>query len=343
MIVKNEEKHIEKCLNSAKNFVDEIIIVDTGSSDKTREIAKKFTDKIFEFNWVNDFSKARNFSISKASSDWILVLDGDETIEEIDFKKLKALIETENDAAYMIHRNYTNDYACSGFISIKESDYSFKEAEGFFDVKIIRLFRNDPHYVFDGIIHETPDKSIFENSKRISNTSLVIHHFGNLDKNLVAAKKNSYIDLLRERVNNNDFQEKTEDYVLFELASELMRLGRFSEAESYLIKANTLVEKPEYLLQLGGLYIHLKKLDLAERVLIKASNIKKSFDACNNLGIVYAMKKEYNRAVKKFQDALDINPNDASIYMNFANLYKEMGKKDKQQFYLEKYHALARK
>jgi len=72
LITKNEELFLEQCLNSVKDLVDEIIIVDTGSIDKTKEIAKKFTDKIYDFEWCDDFSKARNEFFKYATKDWIL-------------------------------------------------------------------------------------------------------------------------------------------------------------------------------------------------------------------------------------------------------------------------------
>ncbi|WP_125154915.1 tetratricopeptide repeat-containing glycosyltransferase family 2 protein [Clostridium rectalis] len=91
MIVKDEELTLERCLNCAKDFVDEIIIVDTGSKDKTKEIAKKFTSKIYDFQWIQDFASARNFSFSKATKEYIFYLDADDIILEEDQKKLKNL------------------------------------------------------------------------------------------------------------------------------------------------------------------------------------------------------------------------------------------------------------
>ncbi len=84
IIAKNEEKNIERCLSSIQHFDCEIIVVDTGSTDRTKEIAQKYGAKVYDFEWINDFSAARNFSISKASYDWILVLDCDEWTEESD-------------------------------------------------------------------------------------------------------------------------------------------------------------------------------------------------------------------------------------------------------------------
>ena len=78
MIVKNEEKVLARCLDSVKDLVDEIIIVDTGSGDKTKAIAASYTDKIYDFTWVHDFSAARNFAFSKASCEYIYSADADE-------------------------------------------------------------------------------------------------------------------------------------------------------------------------------------------------------------------------------------------------------------------------
>ena len=80
MIVKNEEKFLAGCLESVKNIVDEIIIVDTGSTDKTIEIANSYNAKVYHFEWKNDFSLARNESIKHATGDWILILDADERL-----------------------------------------------------------------------------------------------------------------------------------------------------------------------------------------------------------------------------------------------------------------------
>ncbi len=88
MIVKNEEEVLERALKSAQPVADEIIIVDTGSTDKTEEIAKKFTDKVFNFAWVDDFSLARNYSFSKATCDYIIWLDADDEISEENQQKL---------------------------------------------------------------------------------------------------------------------------------------------------------------------------------------------------------------------------------------------------------------
>ncbi|MEW6003159.1 MAG: glycosyltransferase, partial [Nitrospirota bacterium] len=93
MIVKNEEQNIARALSSVKPVVDEMIVVDTGSTDRTKDIAKAFGAKVYDFAWTDSFSDARNFSLSKASGKWILVLDADEVISAFDHEKLRELIK----------------------------------------------------------------------------------------------------------------------------------------------------------------------------------------------------------------------------------------------------------
>lgn len=94
MIVKNEEKNLPGCLDSIKDWVDEIVIVDTGSTDKTIEIAKSYGATVYEQPWQDDFSFHRNFSMSKATKEWIFIIDADETVPDEDGKKMKGLLGT---------------------------------------------------------------------------------------------------------------------------------------------------------------------------------------------------------------------------------------------------------
>ena len=82
MIVKNEERILARCLDSLKGIAEEIIIVDTGSTDRTKEIAARYTDHIYDFTWVDDFSAARNFAFSKATKEYIYSADADEVLDE---------------------------------------------------------------------------------------------------------------------------------------------------------------------------------------------------------------------------------------------------------------------
>ena len=92
-IAKNEEKNIRHWVNSVKRFADEIIVVDTGSTDHTREIAAEEGAELYEFPWCNDFSAAKNFALDKASGDWIVMLDADEYFDEASQQKLRSILQ----------------------------------------------------------------------------------------------------------------------------------------------------------------------------------------------------------------------------------------------------------
>jgi hypothetical protein len=140
MILKNEEENLKNCLSKVANFVDEIIVVDTGSNDNTKIIASEFTDKIYDFKWCNDFSKARNFSISKATNDWIIILDADEFI--INFNK---------NSVYEFIRNLSNKNKVGRIqrINIMEDLSGNKK----YVERVNRLF-NRHYFHYEGIIHE---------------------------------------------------------------------------------------------------------------------------------------------------------------------------------------------
>lgn len=108
MIVKNEEKLLARCLDSIEDLMDEIIIVDTGSTDRTKEVAACYTDKVFDFVWVNDFAAARNFAFSKASMEYIYSADADEVLDEENrenFRRLKETLLPEIDIVQMYYAN----------------------------------------------------------------------------------------------------------------------------------------------------------------------------------------------------------------------------------------------
>ena len=108
MIVKNEEAVLARCLDSLQGIADEIVIVDTGSTDRTKEIAKLYTSRIYDFTWIYDFAAARNFAFSKATCDYIYSADADEVLEEKDrekFMQLKQALLPEIEIVEMIYVN----------------------------------------------------------------------------------------------------------------------------------------------------------------------------------------------------------------------------------------------
>ena len=140
MIVKNEEDVLERCLNSAACLVDEIIIVDTGSTDSTREIAARFTSQIFDFPWRDDFSAARNEAFSHASMDYCMWLDADDVIPEKDQKAFLSLKETLDPTVSVVMAPYHTGFDESGRVTFSY----YRE----------RLIKNRAGMRWTGAVHE---------------------------------------------------------------------------------------------------------------------------------------------------------------------------------------------
>nr|MCR5446016.1 glycosyltransferase family 2 protein [Schwartzia sp. (in: firmicutes)] len=143
VIVKNEEKNIESWLESARRLADQIIVVDTGSEDKTKALAAEGGAELFDFPWCNDFSAAKNYALEQADGDWIVFLDADETIRENDAPKAREAME-----------RYLKDMRVMGFVC-RLVDYDQKEPEvEKDDCYQIRIFRNSRSIRYEGRIHE---------------------------------------------------------------------------------------------------------------------------------------------------------------------------------------------
>ena len=161
MIVRDEAFFLARCLDAVADHVDEIVIVDTGSRDQTREIAARYTDNICQFDWVDDFAAARNYSLSKASGDWILVLDADELIEPGDMAKLRQTIrQTDQDAFFLIQYNYNNDPLTRDWQPVTQPSQYSAGYSGYRRNPIGRLFRTDRNIHFQGAVHEIIDPSL---------------------------------------------------------------------------------------------------------------------------------------------------------------------------------------
>ena len=185
MIVKNEERHLARCLASVKNAVREIVIVDTGSKDRTKDIAEIFGANIYNCEWNRDFSYARNLSISKATADWILILDADETVASSDIGALAKVAQRRNQYARaysLVTRNYTNDAGVEGW-QANDGVYSEEEAGiGWYPSEKVRLFPNKPDIRFENPVHELVEPAIRRAGIPIIKCAVPIHHYGTLDR-----------------------------------------------------------------------------------------------------------------------------------------------------------------
>ena len=326
MITKNEEKYLQQCLSSVKDFVDEIIVVDTGSTDKTKEIAKKFSANVFDFKWVDDFSAARNESLKRATKDWILVLDADEKLAKKDLEKLKELTIDENYVAYyFVIRTYTDESSAAGWSSSKEDDYEESRcASGWFATKMVRMFKNRSNIYFDGVIHETVRDSI-EDAGKIKESDFPIHHFGRLTNEKSSFKKELYQKLTKLKMSaKEDFHSYSQ------LAIQAQETGNFEKAIEYFkksIELNSQYFKSWF--NLGACYLKLSRLNDAEEALTRAIKLNPDdFSTHNNLAITYSQLNRPMDAINEFGLALKLNPNNANAYFNFGILLDEIGKKD---------------
>jgi len=206
MIVKNAEKTIEKCIKSVEHLVDEIVIVDTGSTDKTVSILNKIPNvNLYHFSWCNDFSAARNFSLEKTTGDYILVIDDDEFVVN----------GTRSDLEQLMKQNAIgriNQY--SKFKRDNQDYYS--------SIYISRFFPRNLRY--SGTIHE----QIIGDNPRLS-MNLTVEHSGYYKTN----KSDRNIPLLIKELERNP----EDPYYLFQLGQELRIKKQFEKALSFLKKS----------------------------------------------------------------------------------------------------------
>ncbi len=229
IIVKNEKNHLARCLRSVKPVVDEIILVDTGSSDETKDIARVFGAQVYDFLWVDDFSKARNFSLSKASGEWVLVLDADEIISPMSHEKFRTIVKKSSNKplAYSIQtRNYTHRSNTFGWTPNK-GEYPNEEAGmGWFSSDKVRLFTNDARIQFANPVHELVEPCLSALKIPIHNCSIPVHHYGKLEEAKNIEKNQVYSDLGKKKLKNNSRNLSS----LKELAIQSAQLGKHKAA-----------------------------------------------------------------------------------------------------------------
>jgi glycosyltransferase involved in cell wall biosynthesis len=285
MITKDEERFIARCLNSVHPVVDEIIVVDTGSADRTREIAELFDAKIYSFQWTGDFSAARNYCISKAAGHWIFSLDADEVISEDDHSLFRHLVRdvTPGPIAYsFVTRNYTIDFNQVGWFA-NDGTYRCEEAGcGWIATEKIRLFPNHRRILYDYAVHEMVEPSIHRENIEIRSCSIPIHHYGPLLTDKKNLKLKSYYRIGREKLDSLG----DNIVALYELANQAAILGKTAEA-----------------VELWGRFLALKT-DVPE--------------AYVHLSTVYFQLQDYRSAVKTAKKALELDPEMKEAIYNYC-------------------------
>lgn len=334
MIVRNEEQYLSGCLSKIIDKVDEIVVVDTGSTDNTKNIAEKYTDKIFDFKWCYDFAKARNFSISMAGNDWVLILDADEEV------------------------NTFNNQTVSKFIAINDKVVgriniinTFEDANGMknFFQKANRFF-NRNYFIYEGIIHEqvvaitgedyeTVDIEISAShvgyEKGVLNRTNKINRNKELLNRAIAVKSND--PYLYYQLGKTYFIEK--DYTQAELIfTTALRLGihtkyvyvqdliesygyalvnseKYKEALELKKYEDTYKDKPDFNFIMGIIYMNNSMFQEAVTKFLACQNNKEckiagvnSYLANYNIGVIYECLDICKESVKYYKKCGNYEP-----------------------------------
>jgi len=210
MMVKNEERTLSQCLDSVRGLADELIVVDTGSSDATPSIAASYGARVlpFDFTTVN-FSAARNHAIAHASGRWILMLDADEKLDADSAPMIEELVGLDENAGYFLERhNHSSDS------KPPTTDY------------VVRLFPNRLDYRYRGRVHETVDASILAGGGCLNKTAIRIDHNFSSDPEARRRKNHWYIEILKEEIAADPSDDSRLDF----LAAEYHQLEMYDEA-----------------------------------------------------------------------------------------------------------------
>ncbi len=334
IIAKNEESVIGTCLSSVEFLADEIIVVDTGSSDRTVEIAGQYGAKIIHHKWNDDFSDARNTAIANATCRWILTLDCDEVIAEQDISTIKQLTTASGVDGYLLEqRNYVDQYVdgfkpCSGEYR-EELDYS-----GYFPIPIVRLFRNHPSLCYTGRVHEQVS-NITGDGLNVVHADIPVHHYGKVrGRNIIADKMTEYLKLGEKKVEDNPENPQAH----YEYAMVAWQQGDSDTAASAFEKALELqegdkrisVDAARFFSESGKFH---KAREILESVLRRNERDLEALDA---LGFSYMSEQRYEEAVDAFSRALETDPDNIYALRNISAAYVKMQRHGKAVRYLKR-------
>ncbi|MFC4182820.1 glycosyltransferase [Saccharococcus thermophilus] len=287
MIVKNEERVLKRCLDSVYGIVDEIVIVDTGSTDSTKEIALKYVDKIYEFEWTNSFADARNYAQKQANGEWILILDADEYVDRESLQQLVTILKNSKE-------------------DIDGYDVTIYNFMGTYGERVLqhrstRIYRNDPNICYYRSIHEQLRKN--ENQELTTETiPFIIYHSGYMTQTVKEKNKNERnAELIKKELNSSN--SKGFDY--FNLANEYLSKAEVEEALKYYLKAYKL--KPDFRFSWVSICIvqiilclkYLERFNDALKVISDAEHIYSETPDFKYLrGEIYYLQHRYDDALE---------------------------------------------
>ncbi|MFT9493722.1 tetratricopeptide repeat-containing glycosyltransferase family 2 protein [Anaerosolibacter sp.] len=282
MIVKNEEKVLARCLSSVKEFVEEIIIVDTGSEDQTKEIARRYTEKIYDFQWVDDFAAARNFAFDKATQDYILWLDADDVFMEADQRKLIELKKTLDPSIDSVTMHYNLAFDAKGNVTSS--------------LRRNRLVKRSRNFRWLGAVHEC-----LVVGGKIFNSDIAVTH-----KKERVDTANRNIEIYERRLTaGEDFSPRD----LYYYANELLDHKRHHEAADYYIKfldqgQGWFEDNIAACGKLTDIYMHLQDWDSAMKYSLQSFKYDvPRAEACCRIGFMFLRKNKLKQAAAWYKIA----------------------------------------
>lgn len=307
MIVKDEEDNLARCLKSVQGVVDEIIVVDTGSTDKTKEIAGLFNTKIIEREWNNDFSEARNVSIEHATGDWLMFLDADEELVEED-KEL--LLSLKADPA-----NEGFNFVISSFIGSSAGQDTVSNIA-------IRMWKNRPEHRFHGTLHEQILDRVAKTGP-VKTVNVRINHYGYLQQIVIDKEKSKRnLEIAIKMVED----EPKNTFAHFSLGLEYSRIAEYENAYEHFEKAAELLDNQNayfaHVLSLNRVKIlkclerYQEALSLVDQEAMKYPDFP---DLVYSKALILFDLKNYSEALKALQVLTEMKA-DLSKYVSQSGL-----------------------
>lgn len=319
MIVKNEADNLLNCLKSVQELVSEAIIIDTGSTDNTKQIAIDWGAKVHDYRWNNDFASARNFALEKVTGEWVLVLDGDEVFVPDVIPKIKKSLEEHNNLVINLIRQE---------IGAVSSPYS----------QLSRLFRYHPEIKFSRPYHALIDDHVLALQKKESHWQIVdlpfvaIEHYGYQPEIIKAQDKTQRA---KEAMESYLQKHPHDAYVCSKLGALYLQLGETKKGFKLLktgFKSN-----PDNPATIFELHYHLANAWVKEgnsdnavkhyqKAIAQPLLEKLKLGAYHNFGSLCYQVRDYESAIKLFEHCLKIEPKFALAYYNLGLTYRSMGR-----------------
>ncbi len=328
LIVKNEGEFLAECLSGLRGLADEIVVVDTGSTDDTVEVARRFGARVTYFLWCDDFAAARNEAIWLCTSDWIFVIDADERLNPSDLPHLRELAQGPEDLCYRFTtRNYTNNRAVSEFAAVQPDDPLNRGFEGWYPSAKIRLFPNHKGIRFEGKVHELVNASVEEAGLRIADSPIPIHHYPLArDAERIRQKQAQYIRLGLEKMQSNPEDARA----AAELGAQYAEVGNYAQAAAAFREAlKRDPSNPVVLKDLGCSLHMLGRSEEAQNALKLAIELDPNLaDAWRGLGVIAIGFTQWQSAVDSMTQAVKLDPAHADGHRYFSIALEGVGRVD---------------